>query len=127
MELSRQEYWSGLPFPPTGYLPDPWIKSASLTLADRFFSPVPPGKSVLSFPLVSVQFSSSVMSDSLQPHRLQTRQTSLVYHSKKKKKKNQLLVLLNFFILFISFISALIIVISFLLLTFNLVYSFLVS
>ena len=126
MELSRQEYWSGLPFPPTGYLPDPWIKSASLTLADGFFSTVPPGKSVLSFSLVSVQFSSSIMSDSLQPHRLQTRQTSLVYHS-KKKKKYQLLVLLNFFILFISLISALIFVISFLLLTFNLVYSFLVS
>ena len=126
MELSRQEYWSGLPFPPTGYLPDPWIKSASLTLADGFFSTVPPGKSVLSFSLVSVQFSSSVMSDSLQPHRLQTCQTSLVYHS-KKKKKYQLLVLLNFFILFISLISALIFVISFLLLTFNLVYSFLVS
>ena len=25
MELSRQEYWSGLPFPPPGDLPDPGI------------------------------------------------------------------------------------------------------
>ena len=25
MEFSRQEYWSGLPFPPSGDLPDPWI------------------------------------------------------------------------------------------------------
>ena len=29
MELFRQEYWSGLPFPPPGDLPDPGIKPAS--------------------------------------------------------------------------------------------------
>ena len=28
----RQEYWSGLPFPPPGDLPDPGIKSASPAL-----------------------------------------------------------------------------------------------
>ena len=99
MEFSRQEYWSGLPFPPT----DPWIKPTSLTLADRFFSTVPPGKSVPSFSLVTVQFSNSVMSVSLQPHRLQACQNSLVYNL-KKKKKTQLLVLLNFSILFVYFI-----------------------
>ena len=26
MEFSRQEYWNALPFPPTGYLPDPGIQ-----------------------------------------------------------------------------------------------------
>ena len=26
MEFSRQEYWSGLPFPPAGDLPNPGIK-----------------------------------------------------------------------------------------------------
>ena len=31
MGFSRQEYWSGLPFPPPGDLPDPGIKPASLT------------------------------------------------------------------------------------------------
>ena len=30
MELPRQEYWSGLPFPSPGDLPDPGIKPASL-------------------------------------------------------------------------------------------------
>ena len=30
MEFSRQEYWSGLPCPPPGDLPDPGIKPASL-------------------------------------------------------------------------------------------------
>ena len=29
MGFSRQEYWSGLPCPPPGDLPDPGIKSAS--------------------------------------------------------------------------------------------------
>ena len=29
MEVSRQEYWSGLPCPPPGHLPDPGIKLAS--------------------------------------------------------------------------------------------------
>ena len=32
MGFSRQEYWSGLPCPPPGDLPDPWIKPLSLTL-----------------------------------------------------------------------------------------------
>ena len=30
MEFSRQEYWSGLPFPTAGDLPDPGMESASL-------------------------------------------------------------------------------------------------
>ena len=48
MGLSRQEYWSGLPFPPPGNLPDPGIKPLSLTLLDwqgGSLPLVPPGKS----------------------------------------------------------------------------------
>ena len=40
MEFSKQEYWSGLPCPPAGDLPNPGIKLASLTspaLVGRFF------------------------------------------------------------------------------------------
>ena len=29
MGFSRQEYWSGLPFPPSGDLPDPGIEPVS--------------------------------------------------------------------------------------------------
>ena len=39
MGFSRQEYWSGLPFPSPGDLPDPGIKPTSLrfpALAGRF-------------------------------------------------------------------------------------------
>ena len=41
MEFSRQEYWIGLPFPPSGDLSNPRIEPASLvspTLAGRFFT-----------------------------------------------------------------------------------------
>ena len=32
MEFSRQKYWSGLPFPSAGDLPDPGIEPSSPTL-----------------------------------------------------------------------------------------------
>ena len=47
MGLSRQEYWSGLPRPPPGDLPNPGIEPKSLrspALAGRFFTLAPPGK-----------------------------------------------------------------------------------
>ena len=44
--FSKQEYWSGLPFPPPGDLPNPGIKAASPALAGRFFTAEPPGKPV---------------------------------------------------------------------------------
>ena len=45
MEFTRQEYWSGLPFPTPGDLPDPGIEPVSLAspvLAGGFFTPAPP-------------------------------------------------------------------------------------
>ena len=49
-DFSRQEYWSGLPFPPPGDLPDPGIEPespVSSALPGRFFTTEPPEK----FPL----------------------------------------------------------------------------
>ena len=49
MEFSRQEYWSGLPFPTPGDPPDLGIEAMSLespALVGRFFTTVPPGKSL---------------------------------------------------------------------------------
>ena len=37
MGFPRQEYWSGLPFPSPGDLPDPGIKPTSPALAGGFF------------------------------------------------------------------------------------------
>ena len=49
MEFSRQGYWSGLPFPSTGDLPNPGIKPIAPmapALTGRFFTTAPPGKSL---------------------------------------------------------------------------------
>ena len=46
MEFSRQEHWSGLPYPTLGDLPNPGVKLASpvpSVLAGKFFTIVPPG------------------------------------------------------------------------------------
>ena len=41
MEPSRQEYWSGLPFPSSGDLPDPGIEPRSASQADSLPSEPP--------------------------------------------------------------------------------------
>ena len=38
MGFSRQEYWSSLPFPPPGDLPNPWMERAAPELAGGFFT-----------------------------------------------------------------------------------------
>ena len=98
MRFSRQEHWSGLTCPPPGDLPTPGIEPTSLrspALAAGFFTTsatwealscvdLPPVQYFgclancslflllyRPYPISSVQFSCSVMSDSLQPHELQ--------------------------------------------------------
>ena len=44
MGFPRQEYWSGLPFPSPGDLPDPGVESLSPSLAGGFFTTEPLGK-----------------------------------------------------------------------------------
>ena len=44
MGFPRQEYFSGLPFPPSRNLPDPGIEPVFLTLAGGFFTTEAPGK-----------------------------------------------------------------------------------
>ena len=47
VEFSRQEYWSGFPFPPPGDLPKPGIEPASPALAGGFFTTELLGKPTL--------------------------------------------------------------------------------
>jgi len=47
MEFSRQEYWSGQPFPSPGHLPDPGIKPRSLTLQAGSLPSEPRGKPLI--------------------------------------------------------------------------------
>ena len=44
MAFSRQEYWSGVPFPPPGDLLDPGTELLSPALAGGFFTSEAPGK-----------------------------------------------------------------------------------
>ena len=44
MGFPRQEYWSGLPFPSPGDLPDPGIEPRSPTLQADALTYEPPGK-----------------------------------------------------------------------------------
>ena len=59
MGFPRQVYWSGLPFPSLGDLPDPGIKPRSPALAGRFVPTEPPGKPVNS--VIHRQFPRSIL------------------------------------------------------------------
>ena len=45
MGFSRQKYWSGLPFPSPGYVPNPGIEPGSPALQADALPSEPPGKS----------------------------------------------------------------------------------
>ena len=52
MGFSRQEYWSGLPFPSPGDVPDPGIEPRSPALQADTLTSEPPGKPVKSSPVL---------------------------------------------------------------------------
>ena len=54
MGIPRQEYWSRLPLPSPGDLPDPGIKPASPALAGRFFITDPLGKLIGPFTMIQI-------------------------------------------------------------------------
>ena len=49
MGFSGQEYWSGLPFPSPGDLPDPGIEPTPPALTGGFFTTAPPGKPKIAY------------------------------------------------------------------------------
>ena len=63
IEFSRQEYWSGLPFPSPGDLPNPGIEPRSPALQADSLPSETPGKP-------NESESRSVLSDCLRPHGL---------------------------------------------------------
>ena len=75
MGFSRQEYWSGLPFPSPENLPNPEIECRSLALQTDSFTTEPPGKPPIYSCIfyicvcvcVCVCMPCSVMSDSATP------------------------------------------------------------
>ena len=82
MEFSRQEHWSGLPFPSLGDLPDPGIKPVPLispSLTGRLFTTS----------TTSVQFNSValVRSGSLRPYGLQPTRLLFTWDSPGKNTR----------------------------------------
>ena len=71
--FSRQEYWSGLPCPSLGDLPDSGVEPVLLTSLHWQVdsSPLAPAGKLRIYVSSSVQFSRSVVSDALQPHEPQ--------------------------------------------------------
>ena len=66
MRFPRQDYWSELPFLSPDVPPNLGIKTVSPQLAGKFFTAELSEK-----PFSSIQFSCSVVSNSLRPHELQ--------------------------------------------------------
>ena len=54
MGFSRQDYWSGLPFPSPGDLPDPGIEPSSPALQADALTSEPPGKHKIMVHLKSI-------------------------------------------------------------------------
>ena len=58
MEFSKQEYWSGLPFPAPGDLPHPGIKPRSPALQADSLPSEPPGKPQIQYSTMLLFFKS---------------------------------------------------------------------
>ena len=56
--FSRQEYWSGLPFPSPMDLPGSWIKPMSPALAGGFFTTELPVSGLTGLPVTSLIYTS---------------------------------------------------------------------
>ena len=54
MGFPRQEFWSGLPFPSPGDLPNPGVEPVSPALAGGFFTTKPPGKPTYNYVLIQI-------------------------------------------------------------------------
>ena len=59
MGFSRQEYWSGLPFPSPGDLLDPGIKPTSPALQAEALTSEPPGNKPLKISIYQIKSSKS--------------------------------------------------------------------
>ena len=58
-----QEYWSELPFPSPGDLPNPGIEPSSPALAGRFFTTELPGKPIIIVAIINIPLQSHIEND----------------------------------------------------------------
>ena len=93
MGFSRQEYWSGLPFPSPGDLPNPGIEPRSPAFQADALTSEPPGKPIiiniylyiLVFMFLFSKFLSSVYNDITCPQFIQVQCQSLTIYITKWK------------------------------------------
>ena len=79
MGFSRQEYWSELPFPSPGDLPDPGIQPGSPALRADALTSEPPGKPIVSYLSWSSHTQLSLLFISAVPTTLQSRSVSVLF------------------------------------------------
>ena len=85
MGFSRQEYWSGLPFPSPGDLPDPGIKPISPALAGRFFTTKPPGSPESARGLLKTQIAIVFTHGVSGPHLSRSEEGQRIWIAKKDR------------------------------------------
>ena len=61
MEISRQEYWNGLPFPTPGNRPNPEVKPRSPALQADSLPSEPPGKPLIPYILYLISPSGNIL------------------------------------------------------------------
>ena len=98
MEFSRQEYWSRLPFPSAGDLPDPGIEPGSPALQANSVLSEPPGKQTLTgisnkFEIRNMRESKGIIKmqdmESLLSMRQKLAQSLLVFNTREKNDELQ--------------------------------------
>ena len=61
LEFSRQPYWSGLPFPSPGDLPNPKIEPGSTASQADSLPSEPPGKQIIIIPVIIIIYNNKCM------------------------------------------------------------------
>ena len=70
MGFSRQEYWSGLPFPSPGDLPDPGIKPEFPALAGGFSTTAPPYFFILGVSYIPLYICTTFLTENFKAYTL---------------------------------------------------------
>ena len=86
MEFSRQEYWSGLPFPSLGDLPYPGIQPGSPSLQADYLLSEPPEKPIKSEGLPKQIINKGKRVTKAEPHSISDKEICLCCHSPRKLK-----------------------------------------
>ena len=80
MEISKQEYWSGLPFPAPGDPPRPETEPTSPALPGRFFTAEAPGKPLKKKKKIVVDLSNRILCQSGSQQKSKSHISKVIEH-----------------------------------------------